>query len=60
MTFKLEKVEPIINFGDYAGVPIKEWPLGYLNRMYSLAKDGRIMDKDLSNHISNTYEKGNR
>lgn len=60
MTFKLEKRDPVIDFGDYAGVPTKEWPLWYLHRMYSLAKDGRIMDKELASSIINTYERGNR
>lgn len=57
MSFSLTKPpDPVPDFGEYRGVDVRDWPLYYLHRMNSLAKDGRIMDKRLANHIMDVHK----
>lgn len=57
MTFEFKRKEPLFNFGPYIGKGPSEIPTDYLHRMYYLARDSRIMDKDLSWRIIEVYNK---
>lgn len=57
MTFDFKRKEPVFNFGPHLGKGPSEVPEEYLHKMYGLARDSRIMDKDLSWRIIEVYNK---
>ena len=59
MTFSNKPINPTFTFGEFEGKTPREVPSWYLQRMFHLARDGRIMDKDLASHIIDVYKKRN-